>query len=422
MSAILLLTRLIFARLALFFSDRTAVALLLLVVALVWMQYRRVAKIETELYGVVKNRPLRHLVDALVHGVLGGVVVSALSVWTGVVLVEVSGAPPLLLLLWPTALALSLLHPRFVCFAYATSLLGLSYLVFGWPRVDIPSLAGLVAVLHLVEAFLIWVGGAACATPLIFAGKGGAPVPGFQLQRFWPVALVLPMGASPADFQVAAMPAWWPVIHPDPALVPDLAGLGVGLFPLVVAMGYGDLAITVPPQERARQSARNLTVYSLVLFALAVLAGHSPIFLWAAAVFSALGHELLAVGGARAQLRGIPFYSRPRRGVGVLDALPGSPAALAGLEPGSVILQVGDAEVNSKGDLHTALLEAPAYFRMTYKNGWQLESRRLPRPDDGLFGLGAVLVPEPGDPPMVRHRSSRLGRWVQAMRDWWTRK
>lgn len=416
MAAFTLLLRLIFARLALFLLDWSALLLLALVVALVFTQYRRIANLEVELYGMAKNRPLRHLADSFIYGVLGGLAISVLASWTGIVLVEVPGTVPLFVWLWPAALILSFLHPRLICLAYAASLLSLSYLLFDYPRVDIPGLVGLVAVLHLVEAFLIWISGDACATPLIFAGRSGEPVGGFQLQRFWPVALVLPMGGGPADFQVAAMPAWWPVIHPDPALVPELGALGVGLFPLVVAMGYGDLAITAPPGQRTRQSARGLVIYSVVLFALAALAGHYRIFLWAAACFSAAGHEILAVGGARTQLRGRPFFARPRRGVGILDVLPGSLAAAAGLVPGSAVVEVYDYKVNTRDELHRALLEAPAKFCLTYRNGWQLESARLPRPEDGLFGFGAILVPEADDSPTVRQRVSRLGRWMKYLR------
>ncbi len=411
MAPILELTRLILAALPQLVFSGWAALLLIVAVALVFLQYRRVSQKETELLGVAKHTPLEQTLTSLIVGAVGGLVGSAVLTWAGVGLVETPGTPPALLYLWPVSILLSLVNPRFICFAYSGTLLSLSYLLVGWPRIDIPSVMGLVAVLHMVEALLIRFSGDTCATPMSVSGQRQEAVPGFTLQRFWPVPLVMPVFSAAAAAPVD-MPAWWPLLRPDPAFMAGVAGLGWQLLPVVVTMGYSDLAITAPPGVRTRQSARVLLLYSLVLMALAVGAGHWRPLMWVAAVFSGLGHEAMAVWSGRVQLTGVPYLQRPSRGVGVLDVLPGSPAAAAGLRSGSVILAVEEYEVHSRDQLHEALLASPAYARIVYRSDRFVENARVPRPEGGLLGLGVILLPEPGDAANARVRRPSFFRWA----------
>lgn len=387
-----------------------AALLLLVAVALVYFQYRRVTGIEAELYGLAKHSALEQTQYALLIGLVGGLVGSIVFLSAGVGLVDVPGSASALLYLWPVSLLLGLVNPRFYCFAYAASVLSLSHLLIGWPRIDVPSVVGLVAILHLVEALLIWVTGDSCATPITLAGSQGETIPGFVLQRYWPVPVVLPVfsAASPLPLD---MPGWWPLLTPDPALAVASGPLGWQLLSGVVTMGYSDLAITAPPRRRARQSGLALLTYSLSLMILAVGAGHFRWLMPVAALFCGLGHELMAVWSGRVQLLGLPYLQRATRGVTVLDVLPGSPAASAGMRSGAVILAVDEVEVHSRDQLHEALLSAPANMHMIFRNKRVLQHRRLSRPDKGLLGLGVILVPESGDEPSARFRRPALFRW-----------
>jgi hypothetical protein len=403
--------RLIFSTLPQMLLSGWAALLLLLAAVLVYLQYRRIASMETEWYGVAKHAPLWQTQNSLLMGILGGVFGSVVLSLSGVGLVDQPGAASALLYLWPLSIILGALNPRFFCFAYSSSLLSLSHLLTGWPKIDIPSVVGLVAVLHMVEALLIWVSGATCPTPMTIGGSQGEAVPGFMLQRFWPVPLVLPLfslgAVAPVD-----MPAWWPLLSPGGGLSTSLGAFGWQLIPVVVTMGYSDLAIAAPPEQRARQSTLSLLAYSGILLLLAVAAGHYPPFLWVAALFSGVGHEAMAVWAGRVQLLGRPYLQRPARGVGVLDVLPGSPAEAGGLKCGAVIVTVDDAEVHTKEQLHEAMMAAPAYVRIMYRHGRQLGHCRLPRPVEGLFGFGAILLPEPGDQAVARVKRPGLFHWL----------
>ena len=107
--------------------------------------------------GITKYRLTRDSVQAgsltlfaVLAGMLGGLLGSLLMITVGIT-VDTRILGPLL----AVALLLMLIRPRFICFSYAGGLLSLSYLVFGWPVVDVPQLMGLVAVLHWIEAILI---------------------------------------------------------------------------------------------------------------------------------------------------------------------------------------------------------------------------------------------------------------------------
>jgi len=188
--------------------------------------------------------------------------------------------------------------------------------------------------------------------------------------------------------------------------------MGWQLMPVVVTMGYSDLAITAPPDQRSRASARLLLIYSGVLFGLAIVTGHYRPLLWIAALFSGFGHEAMAVWSGRVQLLGKPYFERPTTGVGVLDIIPKSLAAIAGLRSGHVIVTVEDYQVDSRYQLHEALMAAPGFVRLMIRDGDGTVHVRVRRPPDGLLGLGVILLPEPGDQAEVKVRRRGILRWA----------
>lgn len=410
MAPLLRLLRILLATFPQMLLSGGALVLLLAAVLLVLLQYRRVATMEAELFGVAKHSPMAEVQRSFFYGLLGGVIGSLLFSLAGVGLVTAPGTASALLYLWPVSILLGMLNPRFICFAYSATILSLSSLVFGWPRIDVASTIGLVAVLHMVEALLVWISGASCATPMSLHRANSTAIPGFMLQRFWPVPLILPI-FSLAGGGLVDMPAWWPLLRPEISLVPGGGVLGWGLLPVVVTMGYSDLAISASPEVRARQSSGVLLAYSALLFLLAVGAAHFRPLAWVAALASGFGHEAMAVWSGRVQLLGVPYLRPPTRGVGVLDVLPGSPAEAAGLRTGAVILMVDDFEVHTRDELHQALMRSPAVIRLQYRTGRQLEQSRLLRPAEGLFAFGAILLPEPGEKPIAKTRRPAFFRW-----------
>ncbi|HEX6988832.1 MAG TPA: PDZ domain-containing protein [Bacillota bacterium] len=407
------ITQVIFAALpALLLSPGHALFFWLLT-AFTAMQYRRLAETERALYGRTRIHVFPATARALAHGLLGGVLASYLLVFTGVAL----GGNDLAYL-WPVALLLMLLQPRFLCFSYAATLVSLSSLLTGWPQVNIPGLVGLVAVLHVVEGILVWLGGDRGALPVSIRHRDGDVVGGFHVQRFWPVPLVAVLGMSlpPAlQGEAIAMPDWWPLLGlSEQALAAQ--GLTLVLWPAAAALGYSDVAVSVEPLARSRRAAGHLLLYSLTLLLLAIAASRWAPLLWVAAVASGGLHEWMIQAGLRSEFGGQPRFRAVDDGVAVLDVFPGSFADVMGLRRGDVIRRVNGRNVANRRELADVLGGSSFFLAVTVTRAgrWlDLETNRF-RPGPGA--LGVVPAPEPGDPALIQiGQGGVLTRWLSRL-------
>lgn len=395
------------AQLSLFISP-----LFWLLVLVVAYQYRRLARLKEELFGVRGESAWQPILTALAYGVLGGLGGSFIMVLVGVSLSGIG-----INYLWIVALLLMLINPRFLCFSYAGGLISLSALILGVPQVDVPHLMGLVAVLHMVEAFLIRVSGHLGAIP-VYTSHQGRVVGAFNMQKFWPIPIAalalitlppwLPPGAA------VPMPDWWPLIRP--AVMPEPEQALFVVLPVAAGLGYGDLALSSRPEEKSKFSARSLAIYSLSLLVLSILASYYRPLTWLAALFGPLGHEYTIWLGRRVEIKGEPIYVPSDLGARLLDVVRNSPAAKLGLRSGDILLKVNGYLVHDRESLKAAL-EGP-YEQVEvvfYREGEGEKTATVyKRP---LDPLGVILVPEPGDNPQVELISSGwLARWWREKR------
>lgn len=395
------------------------------VLLLVFMQYRRIAAVEQRVFGMPLSDPLRNTVVALGLGLLGGGLATFLFVVLGISLVDVGVG-----YLWVLAIALMLIHPRFICFAYAGGLLSISHLLFGWPGLNVPAIMGLVAILHLVEALLILVHGHRDATPVYVRRPDGRVVGGFTLQKFWPmpfIALIaFLLGQDALGDMTLAMPDWWPLIKPQAAPAPDMSYVYV-LFPVIAALGYGDIAITREPRAKARVTSGLLFGYSVVLMALALagsvgtgadgvssaagatFAGIPVVgWQWLAALFSPLGHELVIYLGRRSEERGEPLYDASKGAV-VLGVLPNTPAEAMGLQTGDIIRNINGYPVFDRADIQDVVTPWVVDVDIVVENIHTGQERTVHYPGK-IPPFGVILAPGPMDPGfMSMEHGSRYG-------------
>ncbi|TLN00190.1 PDZ domain-containing protein [bacterium] len=377
-----------------------------LLVILVGFQYRRIAKTRENLFGVRIGSVYKDTLAAIGHGLIGGFAGSYLLILTGVTIENIG-----IQYIWPLALMLMLINPRFLCFSYAGGIIAVASLLLGNPAgINIPQLMALVAVLHMVESILILMGGHAGATPMFTKDRSGNIVGGFTLQKFWPIpiaALVIASGQQIPGPESINMPDWWPLIKTGVNAGQEMA-YAILPVPVIAALGYGDLAVARTPQEKSRISARNLSLYSISLLALAVLAARWHAFAWAAALFAPLGHELIIYISRNMEDRGKPVFIPPVQGVMVLEAVPGSPAVAAGIRSGDVIHTINGYQVNSKKCMedilayHPPLLEVEYVSRRTGR--WQ---RAIMRPRS-FQPLGIIFVPEGSEDVYVEMKNVSL--------------
>lgn len=350
------LGRLVFESVPAFLRQTELLVVIVVVLLLVHMQYKRIADAERRLYGVPMGDAVQNTLIGLLYGIGGGLLATFLFVVLGISLIDVGIG-----YLWVLAIVLMTIHPRFLCFSYAGGLLSTTHLLFGWPVLNVPAVMGLVAVLHLVESVLIWIHGARDATPVYVRRRDGRVAGGFTLQKFWPmpfIALIaFVFGQNELGEATLAMPDWWPLIKPRAAVAEGMAYVYM-LFPVIAALGYGDLAITREPKVKARRTAAHLLVYSVVLMGLALLGGAETSFAvgwqWLAAIFAVAGHEAVIHIGRLAEEEGDPVYDA-KDGAVVLGVVPGTPAEEMGLRTGDVIRTLNGFPIRSGADLRDVL-------------------------------------------------------------------
>lgn len=377
-----------------------------LVVLLVGYLHWRQAKLKETLFGAQDYMPWFNTTLSLLLGLAAGLLGSFLMVIFGI---SVSGVA--VMYLWIIAIGLFMISPRYLCFSYAGGLLALFSILFGYPKIDVPNLMALVAILHIMESLLIFCSGHIGAIPVYTRNLRGELVGGFNLQRFWPLPIIILVMMSRTGHagSVFNMPDWWPLITPGSV---DVGNMMYAVFGISAALAYSDIAVTDSPRQKCRFSAALLAAYSLCLLALCVLASHYRELVLLPALFGPLAHEYTIVLGQNRELRGKPVYVHPSTGVMVLDVIKGSVGTKIGLAPRDVILSINGMEVNDKYQVKEALAINSWWTEMEYIIGAVGERKKgFVRKKVGE-PLGIILVPGPGDVANVRFNpgNSILGR------------
>jgi hypothetical protein len=346
--------------------------LLYLFLLMVFMQYRRQTLFERKLFSVRIHSPWVQWFDSILYGVVGGVIASLLLIGLGVVI-----QPDVFWLVWGLSLILSFFHIQYLCFAYAGGLTCVFSLLAGlWPKgievsglswlwstlihLEIPSLLAIIAILHLVEAFLVYANAGKDASPLFISGKRGLLVGAFQLQKFWfvPIFALVMVPGKGMSFSFAD---WWPLFFHG-------ADTGLSFLLLPTVIGYAELAVSTLPSKKAKKSGKKLLLYSLVLLGLAWASG---IWHWvgmAAALFAIFGHEGMIWVEKWVEWNHKPVFVQLGQGVVVLSVLPKSPADLLGIQIGDVILKVNGHDIFHRDDIYPALQVNSAHCKMEVQN------------------------------------------------------
>lgn len=363
------------------------------VVFLVWLQYKRTVEMEEKLFGRYINSLREQTVTALLYGLIGGIVGSFLLIFVGVSITNVG-----IHIAWLLALFLMLIHPRFICFSYAGGILSLVSLIFGYPKIDVPGLMAIVAILHFVEGVLVYTNGYKQPTPIFMKEEEYGIVGGFSLQKFWPLPLMilLTVVAEELPKEVINMPEWWPLVRPSP----DIVGKNFFymMFPIVAGLGYGDISLTRFPEKKAKISALNLGIFSTILLILSILASRINIFKYAASIFAPLAHEFLIFYGRGIEKKNKPIFIPPEKGELVLDVFPNSPAKKMGLKKGDIITALNGISINNKEDIYKVLNNYPTFLWLDGKTTeGTIFSYEYSDYKKGVDSLGIILVPRDGD-------------------------
>ncbi|GAA0137538.1 S1C family serine protease [Paenibacillus sp. YSY-4.3] len=389
-------------------------------IILLMLIYRRQVLLERKLFHVRLHSWGVQTWRTVLGGLLAGIFVSLVSLFTGMTL-TVEG----IICVWVVTLLLLLFRVRYLCLAYAVGLLGVVQFIVnlipglqgeGWTaevlrvirELNIPALLCLVAVLHVAEAFLVRWQGASFAGPLFFEGKRGKLVGGYQLQSLWPVPLFLMIPAH----TTGAMLPWTPLFGGDAWQ----EGFQWIAFPIMI--GFSEITTGLLPRAKAKVSSGRLLGYGIIMLALALLsAWWSPLTIVAALAGIAL-HEGLVWLSRFEEQKHSPLFVNPIDGLRVLAVLPGSPAEELGIQAGETIIKVNGTPVATKEELHAGLRMNPAFCKLEVRN-LAGESKYLQR---AIYAgehhqLGAILAPDDQAPVAVRMRPISLFHLLRPRRE-----
>lgn len=365
------------------FSSPLFIILYILLFVLISWQYRKIEKLSAS---IIKTKRRVFIKTALMSsglGVIGGILGSFLLIFIGVDLQSIGILP-----LWIIALALMLISPRYLCFAYAGGILAVISLVFGFHQINIPQLMALIAILHMVESLLILLSGHLNSL-LVYVEYEDQIRGGFNLQKFWPIPLIALVSAGIAEpTSGVMMPDWWPLLKSYEGFV---GGATYTLIPVLGILGYGEISTTSSPREKTRKSALHLFLFSITLLVLSVISSHWSVFLPIVALFSPLGHEFVIWLGLREEKFKEPKYIAPPKGVGILAIESPSLASRLGLKSGDIILSVNGKEVHRKSDLLEELYRTFFVVMEIKRNGKRLKLTSKNYYDDEL---GIIFVPD----------------------------
>ncbi|RKD30092.1 PDZ domain-containing protein [Thermohalobacter berrensis] len=357
------------------------------VVLLLYFQYKRVAKMEKRILGTNKEPIHKRVLSSMLMGILGGIIGSFVILLLGIT-IEANDFKYVFLL----AILLMLFHPRFICFSYAGGIISLSSLLFGYPKVNVSSIIAIVAVLHLVESFLILLDGDNTLIP-IFMKKNNRVVGGFNMMRFWPIPFIvlLIIGQMTVLENGVNMPEWWPLFKPDGVLA-NQTDLTFYMIAVIAVLGYGDMSITDYPKNKIKNSSKNLFLFSIILLILAVLSSHIYVFKYIAALFSPIAHEALIQYGRKREREGTPVFLPSHRGVKVLDVIPNSVGEKLGLKSGDIILSINGERVYTKREIDEILSYYPTFIWVDYYSNGEVISKDYANYRKGVRNLGVLVI------------------------------
>lgn len=369
-----------------FFVNYFFIFLYIMVILFIRAQHQKYSELQGDIYGK-PAKSLREITEYIIlTGLIAGFVAGFIAVAVGIT-IEAEAVRYLFYIMC----LLLLFDLRFVCISYAAGLLAAISLIFGYPKVSIPSLLGLVAILQLVESVLVYTNRKSACVPVFICHKNeiaGA----FLIRKFWMIPVVfftfvLQTGGTMLNFS-----AGWPMLFKPSDLQNGAYMLGLDC--LVAVLCYSDIAITKHPEKKCTQSAIMLFCYSTILLVLAVFSIKTQWLGYIGVVFCVLAHEGINLYSKLSENRGQPLYGAVRRGLRVMDRLSESHAQRMGLERGDIILSINNNDIQTDEGVTEALREFPT-FTWIRVLGWEgkertIEYRCFP---GGYNTLGIISVP-----------------------------
>lgn len=320
------------------------------VIAIIYFQYYKIGKLEKEVLENSRSALLKTIISAI-FGIFGGIIVTIVFIYLGVAV-----DPKEFMYILISAIILSLINPRYMCFAYAGGLLSITSLIFNYPKIDVKQIMAIVAVLHMAESILVFLNGNSNNLPTYY--NKGELIGGFNMNRFWPIPFVVFIGDD--------------LIRP---------------ITLMAIISYGDFTVSSYPRKKTIKTSILLFVYSSILLILAMKleSGIIP------AIFAIVGHEYIILMNQYGEKKKSPIFTTPTKGIRKLGVKPRSIGKVLGLKTGDILISINEIRIWSKRDLQDLTHLNPKEYRIKYFNHKKGISQKVYKGKRKILGL--VILP-----------------------------
>jgi len=244
-------------------------------------------------------------------GIIGGFITTLAFIY-----LEVQIVPKEYIYILIVAIILSLINPRFMCFAYSGSLLSLLSTIIDKGIIDRQEIMIVVGTLHLVESILIFINGGSGRNSVYLKHKDDY-VGGYNFHRFWPVPFIVFI--------------WDGLIRP---------------VPFMAILNYSDYTYSYPRKKIIQTSLWMLLYSSILLFFSKYRFNQYLVPLYA--IF---GHELIIRLNIFLEEKNEPLFINPNKGLRVVEVSLNSIARDIGIKPGDIVLRINSFEIENDRDI-----------------------------------------------------------------------
>jgi hypothetical protein len=326
--------------------------------------------------------------ELLLAGLLTGFFGGIFTVYLGIY-IEPEGIQAFLV----TMVVLALFNHRFVNPSYAGGLVCLYTLIFDYDKVHIPSMLVLIATVQIIESVLLYLTRREDNIP-IFIQHEGQITGAFIKQKYYAVPFIfLSLSIAPYSLLVNKISLKWSTMF-NYDFAPISAAAAFFLVGAISVTNYSSVAISTPPEEKCRNDSVKFLIGSLILFVLAYFSIKNEAVKWAGTIFALLYRELIYRHGLYVERKKQPLYTAVKRGVRILEIIPGGPADKMKMKRGEVILNINGKPVQTEDGIRHVLSGSPTFIWMhTEDPSGQIKIYEHKCYPDGVNDLGIIIVP-----------------------------
>lgn len=324
------------------------------------------------------------LLVGLITGFIGGVLTVSMGLH-----IEPEGLQAFLIAM----VLMAMFNHRFVNPSYAGGLLCLYTLIFNYDKIHISSMLTLIAVFQLIEAVLVYLNRKNDNIP-IFIRQNGEITGAFIKQNYYGIPfMLLAFSITPYSMWHNEIVLTWSTVFNN-----SLMNAGNAVLLLTGAIGvtnYSSISISTPPEEKCRNDAVKFLAGSLILFLLAFFSEKIIALKWIGAVFALLYRELLYWQALYAERKKEPLYTVVKRGLRILEVIPGGTADKMKIKRGEIILNINGKPVQSEDGIRHILSGSPTFIWMhTQDAKGQVKVYEYKCYPDGVKDLDVIIVPK----------------------------